>query len=158
MHMLIPDNKAVTGIISTQKELGSIRTKLKPRAQRPSDFGKITEIVTQSGDLADMPMLMPLLAQLSHEDRWFAWIAPPINLPKSLLQDAGIDLKKVILLYPDENHSVQQLAEKALSTGTCHAVISWAGDISDDAFQRLEKSARQGASNGILIRRRHAIN
>jgi len=105
-----------------------------------------------------MPMLMPLLAKLSHEDRWFAWISPPINLPKALLQDAGIDLKKVILLYPDEHNSTQQLAEKALSTGTCHAVISWIGDISDDAFQRLQTSAKKGVSNGILIRRRHAIN
>ncbi|WP_245574156.1 cell division inhibitor SulA [Neptunomonas japonica] len=126
----------------------------KPLAAK-KEFGKITEIVTRSGELNDMPLLMPLLAQLSHEDRWFAWIAPPANLPRSLLQDAGIDLNKVILLYPDEHNSVLQLAKKALSTGTCHAVISWAEEISEHEIKNLEQSAQQGCSNGILIRRRH---
>ncbi|BBB29569.1 cell division inhibitor SulA [Neptunomonas japonica] len=126
----------------------------KPPATK-KEFGKITEIVTRSGELNDMPLLMPLLAQLSHEDRWFAWVAPPTNLPRSLLQDAGIDLNKVILLYPDEHHSVLQLAKKALSTGTCHAVISWAEEISEHEIKNLEHSAQQGCSNGILIRRRH---
>ena len=119
------------------------------------DFGKITEIVTSSGELNDIPLLMPLLAQLSHEDRWFAWISPPVNLPRSLLQNAGIDLNKVILLYPDSQHSVLQLAKKALSAGTCHAVISWAEEISEHEIKNLEQSAQQGRSNGILIRRRH---
>ena len=120
------------------------------------DFGKITEIVTSSsGELNDIPLLMPLLAQLSHEDRWFAWISPPVNLPRALLQDAGIDLNKVILLYPDAQHSVLQLAKKALSAGTCHAVISWAEEISEHEIKNLEQSAQQGRSNGILIRRRH---
>ena len=126
----------------------------KPTSTK-ADFGKITEIVTSSSELNDIPLLMPLLAQLSHEDRWFAWISPPVNLPRSLLQNAGIDLNKVILLYPDAQHSVLQLAKKALSAGTCHAVISWAEEISEHEIKNLEQSARQGRSNGILIRRRH---
>ncbi|SFG61429.1 cell division inhibitor SulA [Neptunomonas qingdaonensis] len=120
-----------------------------------ADFGKITEIVTSSGELNDIPLLMPLLAQLSHEDRWFAWISPPVNLPRSLLENAGIDLSKVILLYPDAQHSVLHLAKKALSAGTCHAVISWAEEISEHEIKNLEQSAQLGRSNGILIRRRH---
>ncbi|SIS58450.1 cell division inhibitor SulA [Neptunomonas antarctica] len=130
--------------------------KIHLKAPTPkTGYGKITEIVTQSGDLNDMPLLMPLLAQLSYENRWFAWISPPLHLPRSLLLDAGIDLKKVILLYPDEHHSVLQLAKKALSAGTCHAVISWADEISEHEIKSLEQSAQQGSSNGILIRRRH---
>lgn len=141
------------------------RIRLLPRAdnnqiyQKPNsvkvDFGKITEIVTGSGELNDIPLLIPLLAQLSHEDRWFAWIAPPTNLPRSLLESAGIDLNKIILLYPDAQHSVLQLAKKALSAGTCHAVISWAEQISEHEIKNLEQSAKEGRSNGILIRRRH---
>ncbi len=135
-------------------EISNIRHPAKA-SKGNTGFGKITEIVTQSGDLGDMPLLMPLLAKLSQEDRWLAWISPPIHLPKALLQDAGIDLKKVILLYPDENLSAKQLAEKALAAGTCHAVISWVGDISNEEMQRLELSAQLGSSNGILIRQRH---
>jgi len=138
----------------TQKEAAHV---IRSRsAEQKAGYGKITEIVTQTGDLTDMPLLMPLLAQLSHDDRWFAWISPPLNLPKALLKNAGIELDKVILLYPDEHNSALQLAKKALSAGTCHAVISWAGDISELEMHSLEKSAEQGASNGILIRKRNA--
>ena len=49
---------------------------------RPALAGKITEIVMQNNDFDQLTMLLPLLAQLSRDDRWFAWIAPPSSLPK----------------------------------------------------------------------------
>lgn len=119
--------------------------------------GKLTEIITHDTDLASMPLLMPLLAQLSRDDRWFAWVAPPARLPKALLTEAGIDLNKVILLHPDNEHSVQDLACRALRAGTCHAVISWPGYLSADELESLEQAAVSGKSHGILIRgRQHA--
>lgn len=119
--------------------------------------GKLTEIITHDNDLSSMPLLMPLLAQLSRDDRWFAWVAPPALLPKTLLTDAGIDLGKVILLQPDSGHSVFDLARRALSTGTCHAVISWPGYLSEFELKALEQAAACGDSHGILIRgREHA--
>ncbi len=119
--------------------------------------GKLTEIITHDNDLSSMPLLMPLLAQLSRDNRWFAWVAPPALLPKTLLTDAGIDLGKVILLQPDSAHSVFDLARRALSAGTCHAVISWPGYLSEFELKALEQAAACGDSHGILIRgREHA--
>ncbi|MGB1239513.1 MAG: cell division inhibitor SulA [Pseudomonadales bacterium] len=117
-------------------------------------LGKVTEIITSDSEHANIPMLLPLLATLSKDDRWFAWISPPKDLPKDLLREAGIALDKVMLLYPDEQHSSLMLAKKALSAGTCHAVISWSGQLSEHEMAGLEKSARDGASHGILIRAR----
>ncbi len=116
--------------------------------------GKVTEIVLHDDDLTHMPMLLPLLAQLSRDDRWFVWVAPPVVLPKALLADAGIDLSKVILLKPDDNHSVYDLSCQALKAGTCHAVITWPGYLSEDELEGLESAARSGESHGIVIRRR----
>jgi len=116
--------------------------------------GSMTEIVVQDDNFSNIPMLMPLLAQLSQDDRWFVWIAPPVLLPKQLLLEAGIDLNKVILLNPDNKHSTFTLAKQALSTGTSHAVISWPGYLSDQEFSDLEMAAKQGQSHGIIIRRR----
>ncbi|NVK41309.1 MAG: cell division inhibitor [Oceanospirillaceae bacterium] len=129
-----------------------------PMSRRPTTFdGKLTEIITHSADLDSMPLLMPLLAQLSRDDRWFAWVAPPGKLPKALLTEAGIDLNKVILLHPDAEHSVLDLACRALRAGTCHAVISWPGYLSQQDFGALEEAAACGRSHGILIRgRQHA--
>ncbi len=129
---------------------------LKPAVSRSLD-GKLTEIITHDNDLSSMPLLMPLLAQLSRDDRWFAWVAPPALLPKTLLTDAGIDLGKVILLQPDNGHNAFDLARRALAAGTCHAVISWPGFLSEFELKALEQAAISGHSHGILIRgRQHA--
>lgn len=126
-----------------------------PVKQHTSRPGKVTEIIMRDDELSNMPMLMPLLAQLSRDDRWFVWVAPPVVLPKALLADAGIDLSKVILLKPDENHSVYDLSCQALRAGTCHAVITWSGHLSEDELNELEAAAHQGSSHGIVIRGRH---
>lgn len=126
----------------------------KKEQHKPSLAGSVTEIVVKDDNFSNIPMLMPLLAQLSKDDRWFVWIAPPVLLPKQLLAEAGIDLQKVILLNPDNKHSTYQLAKQALSTGTSHAVVSWPGYLSEDELAELESAARQGHSHGIVIRRR----
>lgn len=126
-----------------------------PVKQNTNSSGKVTEIIMRDDELSNMPMLMPLLAQLSRDDRWFVWVAPPVVLPKALLADAGIDLSKVILLKPDENHSVYDLSRQALKAGTCHAVITWPGYLSEEELNDLEDAAREGASHGIVIRGRH---
>ena len=130
---------------------------IRPVAPQPDHSGlagNVTEIVLQSSDFEQMTMLLPLLAQLSNDDRWFAWIAPPATLPKALLEAAGIDLNKVMLLQPDQGHSTYQLACQALKAGTCHAVISWPGSLSDAELCGLEDAAQNGQSHGIVIRDR----
>ncbi|MDO6563467.1 SulA-like leucine-rich domain-containing protein [Amphritea sp. 1_MG-2023] len=145
---------AVSGLNSSIPVLpGLIRPAAAP-STHPALAGKVTEIVLQGSDLGQMTMLLPLLAQLSKDDRWFAWIAPPASLPKNLLEAAGIDLKKVMLLQPDQNHSTYQLACQALKAGTCHAVISWPGILSNEELTGLEDAALNGQSHGIVIRDR----
>jgi cell division inhibitor SulA len=126
----------------------------KIKNTQTSLLGKITEIITSDEQESSLTMLLPLLATLSKDDRWFAWVSPPKNLPKSLLEEAGIALDKIMLLYPDDQNSALKLAKKALSAGTCHAVISWSGSLSEHELVNLEQSAQRGASHGILIRRR----
>jgi len=123
-------------------------------AAKSSLLGKLTEIITSDEEEASLTMLLPLLAALSKDDRWFAWVSPPKPLPRKLLQQAGIALDKVMLLYPDEQHSALNIATKALSAGTCHAVISWGDSLSEHEFAHLQRSAQKGSSHGILIRKR----
>lgn len=116
--------------------------------------GKVTELVLQDGDFNQIPMLLPLLAQISKAPRWLIWIAPPAMPPRELLDEAGIDLQKVILLQPDADRDCYQLACKALAAGTAHAVISWPDYLSADQIQGLEQAAWRGQSHGIVVRRR----
>jgi len=44
------------------------------------------------------------------------------------------------------------LAQQALKSGTCHAVISWFGTLADDQLSDLAQAAELGNSRAFLIR------
>lgn len=159
MNMTEPKHTRVKSAQITRLHSTNAARKLmsEPQPHKTSKTqGSVTEIVTRSNDqLSDMPMLKPMLAQLSLEERWLIWIAPPKGLPKTQLEDAGIDPSKVILLYPDQHNNSLQLAVKALRAGTCHAVVSCHKSLTEVELKRLEFAALQGGSQGILIRQRH---
>jgi cell division inhibitor SulA len=116
------------------------------------DLSHITEIIVRGEAWNNIQILLPLLAQLSHDQRWLAWVAPPQLLPKAQLQAAGFDLNKIILLKPDAQHDTMSLAHQALKSGTCHAVISWFGVLSDNQLNELAQAAELGNSRAFLIR------
>ena len=116
------------------------------------DLSSITEIIMRGEAWNNVQTLLPLLAQLSHDQRWLAWVAPPKLLPKAQLRAAGFDLDKIILLKPDAQHDTMSLAQQALKSGTCHAVISWFGTLADDQLNDLAQAAELGHSRAFLIR------
>jgi len=116
------------------------------------DLSQITEIIMRGEAWSNVQMLLPLLAQLSHDQRWLAWVAPPQLLPKAQLQAAGFDLNKIILLKPDAQHDTMSLAHQALKSGTCHAVISWFGCLAGDQLNALAYAAERGKSRAFVIR------
>ena len=116
------------------------------------NLSHITEIIMRGESWNNVQMLLPLLAQLSHDQRWLAWVAPPKLLPKAQLKAAGFDLNKIILLKPDAQHDTMSLAHQALKSGTCHAVISWFGALADDQLNDLAQAAELGNSRAFLIR------
>ena len=116
------------------------------------DLSSITEIIMRGEAWNNVQILLPLLAQLSHDQRWLAWVAPPKLLPKAQLKAAGFDLDKIILLKPDAQHDTMNLAQQALKSGTCHAVISWFGTLADDQLNDLAQAAELGNSHAFLIR------
>ncbi|MDC9720445.1 MAG: SulA-like leucine-rich domain-containing protein [Gammaproteobacteria bacterium] len=116
------------------------------------DLSQITEIILRGEAWNNVQLLLPLLAQLSHDQRWLAWVAPPKLLPKEQLKAAGFDLNKIILLQPDAQHDTMSLAQQALKSGTCHAVISWFGALDEDQLSHLAQAAEQGNSQAFLIR------
>lgn len=79
-----------------------------------SAHGSITEIIQHSDPVSLTPLLLPLLAQLSRQQRWLALVAPPAELTRASLQQAGVLLERVWILRPDPNHASLELACRAL--------------------------------------------
>lgn len=141
-------NSEMSGILA-ENQLDLWAQEAQPVVQ---DLSQITEIIMRGEAWSNVQMLLPLLAQLSHDQRWLAWVAPPKLLPKAQLMAAGFDLNKIILLKPDAQHNAMSLAQQALSSGTCHAVISWMGCLENEQLNRLAQAAELGNSRAFVIR------
>ena len=48
----------------------------------------------------------------------------------------------------------QQLAERALRAGTCHAVVMWTEKLARSALASLQKASAEGNSHGVVLRQR----
>lgn len=141
-----------TASYSTQ----STRTTRSVAKQQSTLAGKITEIVVQGQSLTSAPILLPLLAHLSGDQRWLTWVAPQMDLPKTSLIDAGIDLNKVRVLQSELLEKQLRLACKALEAGTSHAVAIWPQpSLSIKDINLLESAAKQGQCHCIIIRQRN---
>ncbi len=139
---------SVSGILA-ENQLDLWAQEVEPPVQ---DLSHITEIIMRGEAWNNVQTLLPLLAQLSHDQRWLAWVAPPQLLPKAQLIAAGFDLNKIILLKPDAQHDTMSLAQQALKGGTCHAVISWFECLADGQLNHLAHAAEFGNSRAFVIR------
>lgn len=116
--------------------------------------GRITEIIQHSEEVSLTPLLLPMLAQLSRTGRWLALISPPPEFDKDTLQQAGAILEHVWILRPDSQHTTCDLAIKALNAGTCHTVVSWHPQHSEQELTRLQEAAANSDVQGIVVRGR----
>lgn len=93
-----------------------------------------------------------ILKQASQQNRWIMFIGDEAMVDKRLLQGAGIDLNKVLLLKNKKGLSDQELMEKALNTGNCSAVIA-TGEIENFETEDIRQAADNGSSYAFVINR-----
>ena len=115
----------------------------------------VTEIILTRDKADSIQLLLPMLTRLNQDQRWLAWIDPPIQLLKEWAQknDASAT-EDIMILRSNANHSAFELTEKALNAGTCHAAIVWTDKLSNEQFSKLEDASSKGDSHGIFLRYR----
>lgn len=116
----------------------------------------VTEIILPEEQVENFQLLLPMLTQLNQEERWLAWIDPPAGLVGKWQQHHGIVQHQLLILRSSAQHSAEDLAEKALSAGTCHAVVLWTSGLSRHSYGRLEKASVNGHSHGVILRQRRS--
>ncbi len=115
----------------------------------------VTEIVLTKDKIDSIQLILPMLINLHQEQRWLAWIDPPIQLLKEWQkthQDSA--LNDIMILRSNDNLSVFELSKRALEAGTCHAVIAWTNTLNQDEFSKLESASSKGNSHGIILKSR----
>ena len=115
----------------------------------------VTEIILTKEKADCIQLLLPMLTHLNQDQRWLAWVDPPIQLLKQWGQEHDTSATEdIMILRSNDNHSAFELTEKALKAGTCHAVIVWTDKLSNEEFYKLESASSQGDSHGIILRYR----
>lgn len=115
----------------------------------------VTEIVLTKDKIDSIQLILPMLINLHQEKRWLAWIDPPIQLLKEWQKTHNESaLNDIMILRSNDNLSVFELSKRALTAGTCHAVIAWTNNLSQDEFSKLEHASSKGNSHGIILKSR----
>lgn len=117
----------------------------------------ITELLHSNNGIGEFRLLLPAFAHLSHrQNRWLLFVNPPFIPYAPALIQAGIDLSKVLVCQPKTAKDYLWVIEKALSSQSCSAVISWPAGILEKQIRRLQVAAKSGNCWGILFRQESA--
>ncbi|WP_417513790.1 cell division inhibitor SulA [Marinobacter sp.] len=139
---------------TARKQRTVIRARHKPDIKDSTPAGNVTEIILPEGQVENFQLLLPMLTQLNQEKRWLAWIDPPQALVSKWQKMHGIVAGELLVLRSTAEYPARQLAERALSAGTCHAVVMWTRKLGKTAFDSLQKAAAEGNSHGVVLRQR----
>lgn len=115
----------------------------------------LTELLLDDSGIGELSLLAPALASLSkREERLIAWIAPPFVPFAPALGAAGIDVSKVLLVYPDNHADALWAFEQILKTGACSASLGWLAEheLKFVEIRRLQFAARRGGTWANLFR------
>ncbi|MDD5329716.1 MAG: translesion DNA synthesis-associated protein ImuA [Sulfuricella sp.] len=113
--------------------------------------GALTEILVEREGIGELRLVLPLLARLSREARWLAWVSPPHRPYAPALARGGVELSRLLLLDPAAAGDARWAAEQALRSGACAAVLAWLPGADERALRRLQLAAESGGACGLLF-------
>lgn len=123
-------------------------------------LGTSIEMLTDAAGMGAMGLFLPAMQQLSQQQRWQAFIAPPYTPYAPLLAARGIDTQQILLVHPREREERLWSMEQALRSGTCSAVFCWLGhgEYRYAELRRLQLAAARGNTLAVLFRPREAAH
>ena len=135
----------------------------RPQAVRPSGWPVLDDclgggwpraalVELLSAGYQGLPLLLPVLAELSRGRRWLAWIAPPYLPYAPALAASGIDLQKLLLVHRLDEEQRLWAAEQTLKSAACAAMLLWPQRLQNTQVRRLQLAAEQGNCLGVLFR------
>lgn len=113
----------------------------------------LTEIDGATEGVGELQLLLPALARLSRGDRWLALIAPPYIPYAPALTAAGVDLSRLLLVYPRTRIDHLWAVETSLRAGACAFVLSWNLSLDNAGWRRLQLAAESGGAGAVLFQR-----
>jgi cell division inhibitor SulA len=111
----------------------------------------ISTLPTRSQGKLELQQVCGQLALLSHQGRWIVLISPPNIGYKQLLANAGVRMDRVLLVHAKDEVETLWAMEKALTSGTSSAVITWTSSLDARDCRRLQLVAKSARAMGIIF-------
>ncbi|WP_299797744.1 cell division inhibitor SulA [uncultured Shewanella sp.] len=111
----------------------------------------VSSVTTHTQGRDELKMVSAQLASLSHQGQWIVLISPPNIGYKQVLTDAGVRMDRVLLVHGKDEVETLWAMEKALTSGTSSAVISWTHSLDARDNRRLQIVAKRARAVGIVI-------
>ena len=108
----------------------------------------LVEITYQSMGNGELRLILPALKQLSQsQNKWIAWIDPPLIPYAPGLQSLGVDIGKILLVHTKKVKDMLWSLEKSCKSKNCSAVLAWTNrTLKFKETQRLQLAAKMGGS------------
>ncbi|MFT6976904.1 MAG: cell division inhibitor SulA [Shewanella psychromarinicola] len=100
---------------------------------------------------AELSQLCSQLATLSQQGRWIVLISPPHIGYKHMLASAGVRMDRILLVHTKDEVETLWAMEKALTSGTSSAVVTWTSSLDARDSRRLEIVAKSARALGVVI-------
>lgn len=112
----------------------------------------ISNLATRTLGRQELQQLSAQLAQLSQQGRWIVLINPENNIGyKALLARAGVRMDRVLQVRARDEVEALWAMEKALTSGTSSAVISWVEQLDHKDKRRLQLVAKSARAMGFVL-------
>ena len=115
----------------------------------------LAELLSAASGIGELRLLAPALGRLSEsENRWIVWVNPPHVPYAPALERLGIDLGKVLLVFPKDHREAIWAFEQTLATASCSAALGWLSEskLRFADIRRLQLAARKGGAWATLFR------
>ncbi len=113
----------------------------------------LTEVTFPRPGIGELQLFLPALAALSRGDRWIVFIAPPYIPYAPALSAAGVDLSRLLMVYPKTRSDHLWAVEASLHSGACAMVLAWALYADSAHLRRLQLAAEAGGTGAVLFQR-----
>ncbi len=114
--------------------------------------GALTELLLSRPGSGELALLLPLMRQLSGQDRTILLIDPPHIPYAPALQREGVATRQLMIARTGKATDFLWTYEQALRSGACDLVMGWPGPLRPANIRRLQLAAESGACIAVLLR------
>ncbi|MEK9543077.1 MAG: translesion DNA synthesis-associated protein ImuA [Luminiphilus sp.] len=112
------------------------------------------EVLGDDNNVNSMGLFLPIMATLSAQKRWQAFIAPPHIPYAPMLSTRGVATEQILLVHTKNREEQLWATEQAIRSTTCSVVFSWlgSGEYRYAELRKLQLAATETDTLAILFR------